>query len=91
MLDGLAPELDPDAEPEPVPFSWMASCWKAAGLKSKLPSSVQPAHLSVIATVTLLPWSNTPRQNIESIDINSYSQVAVTVLPQTGLSLGLPL
>lgn len=33
MLDGLAPELDPDAELAPVPFSWMASCWNAAKLR----------------------------------------------------------
>ena len=35
VLDGLAPEpeLDPDAEPAPVPFSWMASCWKAEKLR----------------------------------------------------------
>ena len=36
-LDGLAlePELEPepDAELAPVPFSWIASCWKAAKLR----------------------------------------------------------
>lgn len=31
--------------------------WNAAGLKSKLAELEQPAHLSWIATVTLLPWS----------------------------------
>lgn len=33
VLDGLAPVPDPDEEAAPVPFSCMASCWKAAKLR----------------------------------------------------------